>query len=420
MLFYKLGNQFDAWQKVNIFYNCLKFLGEKMVKFSIIMPVYNNEKYFPMAVRSVEEQNYDNYELIVIDDGSTDKTSEIADQLAKSNLHIKVIHQKNQWIYNSFNKGITLASGEYIYILNSDDQLMQGTLKLFDEKIEKYHPDVIWTKVLHHLCDNEQNILKYDIYNIDRHITQEHFYSNKEEVREAWPYFISSRLVLDQANLYRRNIMQRKDFLNDVYAADTLYNISIADMVNSALVLREPIYHHYIYYENNLMNASVGNYYSYEHSMFNDIYVQYSALFQKWNLKPENYKTVLCKNRMTKLSFEFRHLKARNCPLSLKEKLQFMFEGCIDNVIKECILQGNREEELESRILSGVRELLIEESISEDDDMFFAYELLESLLRYEKDNDDLKKIENAINHPLNPSHIGKTFYKKLIQGQSTE
>ena len=72
-----------------------------MVKVSIIMPVYNNEKYFPLAVKSIEAQNYDNYELIIIDDGSTDKTSNIADQLAANNPHIKVIHQKNQWIYNN-------------------------------------------------------------------------------------------------------------------------------------------------------------------------------------------------------------------------------------------------------------------------------------------------------------------------------
>lgn len=87
-----------------------------MTKFSIIMPVYNNEKYFPLAVESVEKQNYNNYELIIIDDGSTDKTSQIADSLAKKNPHIKVVHQKNQWIYNSFNNGIALATGQYIYI----------------------------------------------------------------------------------------------------------------------------------------------------------------------------------------------------------------------------------------------------------------------------------------------------------------
>lgn len=54
-----------------------------MTKFSIIIPVYNNEKYLPIAIQSIEKQNYDNYELIIVDDGSTDKTPQIADSFAK-------------------------------------------------------------------------------------------------------------------------------------------------------------------------------------------------------------------------------------------------------------------------------------------------------------------------------------------------
>ena len=73
--------------------------------------------------------------------------------------------------------------------------------------------------------------------------------------------------------------------------------------------------------------------------------------------------------------------------------------------------------ELEGRVLSGARELLIKESISRDNEMYFVYELLESLLCYEKDQDDLKRIENAINHPLNPMNIGSIFYKKLVYGR---
>lgn len=387
-----------------------------MTKFSIIMPVYNNEKYFPMAVRSVEMQEYDNYELLIIDDGSTDRTSQIADILASNNPHIKVIHQENQWIYNSFNNGIALATGKYIYILNSDDQLVPGTFRLFEQKIDQYDPDIIWTKVLHHICDDDQNIIVYDNFNSNYHITEEHFYSNQEEVRQAWPQFIMSRVAQDQANLYRREIMQKYLFRNDVYGADTLYNISIADEIQTALVLAEPVYFHYIF-ENGLTNVSVGKYYPYEHKMFNEIYIKYKFLFEKWKLKPESYMEILSKRRMINLTFELRHLSASNCPLILEEKLHFAFCTCIDDVIKECVSKGNRKEELESRILSAVRELLIKERITKDNKMYFVYEFLESLLCYEKDEEDFRRIEHAVNHPLNPMHIGSVFYKKLLRGR---
>jgi glycosyltransferase involved in cell wall biosynthesis len=390
-----------------------------MIRFSIIMPVYNNEKYFPLAVKSIEKQDYDNYELIIVDDGSTDRTPQIADALAEKNPHIKVVHQENQWIYNSFNNGIALAKGEYIYILNSDDQLMPGTFQLFETKVKEYHPDIIWTKVLQHVCDEKQNIIIYDKFNSNQRVVKECFYSSKTEVEKAWPFFISSGLAQNQANLYRREIMQSHLFRNDVYGADTLYNISIADEITSALVLSEPVYSYYIY-GNNTMNVSAGKYYTYSHDMYNEIYLQYQALFQKWRLAPEDSLTAIQKRRMIALTTELRELQAFNCPFSIGEKLQFALCGCVDDVIKECVLEGHREEELESRILSGIRELLIQETIDTDNKMYFVYELLESLLRYEKDEEDFRRIERAINHPLNPLHIGRIFYEKLIHGKNKQ
>lgn len=377
------------------------------------MPVYNNEKYFPLAVDSIAKQNYDNYELIIIDDGSTDNTSEIADSLAKNNPHIRVVHQNNQWIYNSFNNGIALASGEYVYILNSDDYLMPGAFELFDRKIQQYQPDIIWTKVLVHVCDSEQNIIVYDKHLWEKIQIEERFYPDKDAVRKAWPFFLSSKLALNQANLYRREVMQRYLFRNDVYAADILFNISIADSVETALVLQEPIYFHYLY-ENDFMNASVNKYYFYQHGMYNEIYEKYLELFQRWKLSPVCYQKALCKRRMVDLTYELRNLQAPNCPLSMEEKLKFAICGCMDDTIRKCVSEGNKEQELESRILSGIRELLVKENIDKDNKMYFIYELLEGLLCYEKDEDDYRKIERGINHPLNPFHIGKYFYKQLI------
>lgn len=379
------------------------------------MPVYNNEKYFPMAVESVEKQNYDNYELIVIDDGSTDNTSQIADNLAARNPHIKVIHQENQWIYNSFNNGIALATGEYIYILNSDDKLAPGVFWLFDKKIKEFHPDIIWTNILVQVCDKEQNVLRSE-YDSSRYVKKEFFYSNKKEVEKAWPYFYSTRLAISQANLYRREIIQGEKFRNDVYGADTLFNISIADRIYTALVLKEIVYIQYVYQKSNIINTSK-KYYSYTHSMYNEIYEKYRFLFQKWKLDTENYEKILCRRRIIGVTSELRGLQAVNCPLSIEEKLQYAFYESIDDIIKECISEEKLREEWESRILSAVKELLVKEAINIDNKMYFVYELLESLLRYEKDDEDFRKIKNAIYHPLNPMHIGETFYKKLLHNE---
>lgn len=384
-----------------------------MIMFSIIMPVYNNEKYFPLAVKSILEQDYTNFELIIVEDGSTDNTPKIADSFMTYDKRVRVIHQKNQWIYASFNNGIREAVGDYIYIVNSDDKIMPGALSLMAKKVAEYYPDVIWTKVLAHSCDEEQNILVYDQFHLDSYVTEEVYYQNKEEVEKAWPYFLSSRLVVNQANLYRREIMQKQKFRNDVYGADVLYNISIANMVNTALVLPQPIYSHYIYGKEK-MNASIGKYYAYEHDMQNEIYDGYMSLFQSWGLEYETYVDLMCGKRMSGLTNELRNLRASNCPLTLEEKIEFLFCGCIDETIQECIAITNRREEVESRILSATKELLVEEEIAEESEMYFVYELLEALLCYEKDDNDKSKILNAINHKKNPYQIGISFYEKLF------
>lgn len=379
---------------------------------SIIMPVYNNEKYFPLAVKSIVEQDYLQWELIIIDDGSTDKTSIIADKIAKEDERITVIHQSNQWIYASLNRGIEEAKGDYIYFINSDDKIEKGGLGLIAKNAERFKPDVIWTKVLVHECDSEQNITAYNVGKWDEYVKYTSFYKNKTEVRNNWPYLLSSYLAQNQANLYCRKLLRKHKFRTDVYAADLLFNIAIAPDVNSALVLKEPVYDFFIY-KSNKLNASVGKYYSYEHDMFNEIYQKYMDLFDEWKLSTDNYQELLVGRRLKQVTHEINSLFYKTCPLSLDQKLKQILCKIPDETVIACAKLEHREEELESRILSGLRILLLREEIKQDSEMYFAYELLESLLRYEKDEEDFKKIENAVWHPHNPAHIGQIFYNKL-------
>lgn len=380
---------------------------------SVVMTVYNNEKYFPKAVQSVLNQDFDDFELIIVDDGSTDKTSEIADDFAKKEEKIQVIHQENQWIYASFNNGIQKAKGKYIYILNSDDKLVEGSLALLASKVKEYHyPDVIWTKVIMHLCNENQEIQSYDYDCINGKVNCEIFYRNKKEVQENWLFVVESKLAENQANLYKRELMLQHPFRNDVYGADYLFNISIADDIQTALVLKEPIYEHYIYQRQD-MNVSVGKYYGYEHEMFHEMYYGYVDLFNKWKISEQEYVNVIAKERMKKFIWELWVIKKYKDNFLTEQKLEYLFHKCVDAYMIKCSESINREEELESRILSAAREVLVNESLPNNSKMYFVYELLDSLLRYEKEEEDYIRIEKAISHPLNPCGIGKIFYDKI-------
>ena len=93
---------------------------EKKPLISIITAVYNNEKYIRNAANSVLNQSFRDIEYIIVDDGSTDRTPDIVNEIASKDARVKVIHQKNQWIFASYNNGIRQASGKYFYIINSE------------------------------------------------------------------------------------------------------------------------------------------------------------------------------------------------------------------------------------------------------------------------------------------------------------
>lgn len=114
------------------------------IKFSIIIPVYNVQMYLEQCIRSVSEQTYEDYELILVDDGSTDQSGLLCDEYARKDKRICVIHQKNGGSSAARNRGIDAASGEYIIFLDSDDCWKEKDVleKLYD-RLRETNSDVL-------------------------------------------------------------------------------------------------------------------------------------------------------------------------------------------------------------------------------------------------------------------------------------
>ena len=93
-----------------------------MEKISVIVPVYNVEKYLHRCVDSLLSQSYTNIEIILINDGSADKSGEICDEYAKKDSRIRVMHQEYNGVADARNKGVAMATGDYIIFLDGDDE----------------------------------------------------------------------------------------------------------------------------------------------------------------------------------------------------------------------------------------------------------------------------------------------------------
>lgn len=111
------------------------------MRFSVIVPVYNSQRFLRKSLNSVTRQSFRDYEIILIDDGSTDKSGSICDDFAKKNKNIIVIHKQNQGQIAARTDGIKKAVGEYIVFVDSDDILEPNALEVLNNKIDQYHPD---------------------------------------------------------------------------------------------------------------------------------------------------------------------------------------------------------------------------------------------------------------------------------------
>lgn len=117
--------------------------------FSIIVPVYNVIQYLTRCILSIEKQETQySYEIIVVDDGSTDGSSDLCDQIAKQYENIVVIHKSNGGLSDARNTGIKRSIGEYILFLDSDDYMVENAINNIGSYIEKYKPDLLYADVI--------------------------------------------------------------------------------------------------------------------------------------------------------------------------------------------------------------------------------------------------------------------------------
>ncbi len=113
-------------------------MNNKEIVVSIIMPIFNASKFLNEAINSVLKQTFQNYELILIDDGSTDNSYEICEMFAKNDNRIKIIHKENSGVSDTRNYGLKIAAGKYICFLDADDifspLFLESMLKIIDDE----------------------------------------------------------------------------------------------------------------------------------------------------------------------------------------------------------------------------------------------------------------------------------------------
>lgn len=202
---------------------------------SILVPVYNAENYLKELMEQVHQQTLANWEMIIVNDGSTDKSGEICEQLASHDTRIRVIHQSNQGILAARNKGLSLAQGDYIGFVDADDYIEATMYEKLYKCPKQYHCDVVVANVLDETATTTTVSLKFDDGKVEipdqqmDEFLKEHFLKFGHAV---WH------------KLFRRQLIEQYQ----------LKFHSILSCAKSIYYLDEPLYH-YVIHENFLTKS---------------------------------------------------------------------------------------------------------------------------------------------------------------------
>ena len=214
---------------------------------SIIIPIYNVEKYISKCINSILNQTFKNFELILINDGSNDSSGDICNEYAKKDNRIKVFHQKNKGVSATRNYGINIAQGKYLMFCDSDDYVESNWCEELYNAILEY-PNA-WINCNIVFVDYETN----KIYKIDN-LLQEKEYLSKEDYYITVQMRISGNScnkIFDKEKLDKYNIrFNEKNSLGE----DVEFTIDYLKITDNILIINKFLYY-YVKYPNETLST---------------------------------------------------------------------------------------------------------------------------------------------------------------------
>lgn len=213
------------------------------MKFSVVVPVYKVEEYINECVDSILSQTFDDFEVILVDDGSPDNCGKICDEYAKKDERVRVIHKENGGLVSARQAGIKIAQGEYIVNVDSDDYIDKDMLKNSFEIINSYYPDAIYFSMMNFKGQ------KRWIFN---ECIKEGFYDENDIKEKIYPYALLSADMQNLNYLVTVKVVKR-EILEPIqlsvssaisYAEDVACSVPMIASIKSLYVSTNPMYNY--------------------------------------------------------------------------------------------------------------------------------------------------------------------------------
>lgn len=211
---------------------------------SVIVPIYNVEKYLKKCVNSIMNQTYRNLEIILVDDGSVDNCAKISDDISKLDSRIIVLHKKNEGLAEARNIGLEIAKGKYVGFIDSDDYIEKDMFEILYNNIIKYNADISICNIVEEK-ENGEIIKAY----IKEDIGIQQF--NKIEALQK---LIRDRTITNHAcnKLYKKVLFENIKYPYRRKMEDMATTYRVFDLANK-IVVDSSIGYHYIQRKSSIM-----------------------------------------------------------------------------------------------------------------------------------------------------------------------
>lgn len=211
----------------------------KKEKISIILPVYNSQNTVAKTIDSVIRQNYDNYELIIINDGSTDNSESICIEYATKYKEINYIKIENNGVSNARNLGMDSATGNYIMFIDSDDEYYENTLETIYKYIEQENDLIVFGYNRIHVHKNKTKEMDTNITYLKNGKEKNIFIEKMQReylFNQIWNKVYKAKILKDNNIKFDTKIASGEDYR---------FNLQYIDCINNAIYISKILYNYY-------------------------------------------------------------------------------------------------------------------------------------------------------------------------------
>jgi eps6J len=308
------------------------------MKYSVIIPVYNVEKYLKRCIDSIVIQEYKDLEILLIDNGSSDGSGLICDNYADKNSQITAYHIPNDGVGSARNFGLSKAKGEFVYFVDADDYLVGN---LFADMENKLHSKVdLLVFSYHHSIEKKLTELKRttNVLPYNGIIDKDAFIVLFKEL------FLTAMMYTVWNKIYRRDFLIENNlyFLKYELGEDVRFNLKVYDLVEN-IVLSTECYYVYI---SGRMNSAMGSYNPNRVAYQLEELSQIEYLLNKWNIFDKSFINIL-KSRI--LMSNIQNIVLQKIPINTQKKI--IGEICSINDINTLINSSSSKLQILMRIL---------------------------------------------------------------------